>query len=144
MHVEDPPKRSEYNTWPPTSGPHHPSYAPFDIYTEPVEQYRFVHNLEHGGITIQYGSNVPPAEVAKIENWYREDPNGLLVAPLPELDDQIALTAWTTPADDPGARGTGVLAKLPRFDERAFDAYKSAYAFRGPERFPKDTLLPGT
>lgn len=144
IHVESPPKRSEYNTWPPTSGPHHPQPSPYDFYTEPVEQYRLVHNLEHGSVIIQYGSKVPPAEVQQIESWYRDDPNGIIVAPLPELGDRIALTAWTTPEDDAGGRGTGVLAKLPRFDERAFDAFVSAYAFRGPERFPEELLTPGT
>lgn len=144
LHVNEPQARSAYNTWPPTSGPHHPQWAPYDFYTEPVEQFRLVHNLEHGGLVIQYGSGVPRAEVQKLENWYRENPNGLIVAPLPDLGDQIALAAWTTPDDDASARGTGVLAKLPRFDERAFDAYRSAFAFQGPERFPEELLAPGS
>jgi hypothetical protein len=143
-HVPEAQPRSEYNSWPPTSGPHADRWAPYDVYTEPVEQYRLVHNLEHGGIVIQYGSKVPAAEVQEIESWYREDPNGLVIAPLPELGNQIALTVWTTPQDDPGARGTGVLAKLPRFDERAFNAFRSTYAFRGPERFPEELLTPGS
>jgi hypothetical protein len=144
LHVNEPPQRSAYNTWPPTSGPHHPQWSPYDIYTEPVEQYRLVHNLEHGAVVIQYGRDVPPAEVQKIETWYRESPNGLVVAPMPELGDQIALTAWITPEDDASARGTGALAKLPRFDERAFDAFRSAFAFKGPERFPEELLAPGS
>ena len=143
-HVAEAPERSKYNTWPPTSGPHADRWAPYDVYTEPVEQYRLVHNLEHGGVVIQYGKEVPPAEVEKLVNWYREDPNGLVIAPMPDLGNQIALTVWTTPQDDPGARGTGVLAKLPRFDERAFNAFRSTYAFRGPERFPEELLTPGS
>lgn len=141
-HVETTPKRSEYNTWPPTSGPHHPQYAPYDVYTDPVEQLRLVHNLEHGAIVIQYGKDVPAAEVDKIEAWYREDPNGLVVAPYPENGKNITLSAWTTPDDE--GRGTGHLARCPRFEQSAFDAFKTAYAFRGPERFPEEQLLPGT
>ena len=141
-HTEVTPKRSVYNTWPPTSGPHHPQYAPYDVYTDPVQQLRLVHNLEHGAVVIQYGKDVPPAEVDKIVEWYRDDPNGLVVAPYPENGRNITLGAWTTPDDE--GRGTGHLARYQRFEERAFDAFKNAYAFRGPERFPEEQLAPGT
>ena len=141
-HVTTPPKRSEYNTWPPTSGPHHPEWAPWDVYDEPVEQYRLVHNLEHGGIVIQYGRGIQQTTVDEIVAWYRDDPNGIVIAPLPELGDDITLEAWTAP--EGGEGGTTYLARLPRFDEGAFDAFKDAYGFRGPERFPRELLTPNT
>ena len=141
-HVTATPPRSTYNTWPPTSGPHHPQYAPYDVYTDPVEQLRLVHNLEHGAVVIQYGDDVPPAEVDAVVEWYREDPNGIVVAPLPELGRDITLGAWTTEDDDDP--GTGHLARCQTFERSAFDAFKNAYAFRGPERFPEELLAPGT
>jgi len=142
IHVTSPPPKSDYNTWPPTSGPHNPQWAPYDVYTEPVEEYRLVHNLEHGGIVIQYGNKVSQAEVDQIVDWYRDDPNGLVVAPLPSLGKTIAMTAWTQPED--GSRGTGHLMRCDAFVQRAFDAFKTTYAFRGPERFPPELLAPGS
>jgi hypothetical protein len=146
-HVTTPPKRSVYNTWPPTSGPHFPTPAPYDIYTEPVEQYRMLHNLEHGGVVVQYGDKVPQATVDKIAEWYQDDPNGLVVAPLPELGRQIALTAWNTgdgsSAGFSRARGTGVLGKTTTFDKDGFNSFVNTYGFRGPEPFTRDMLEPG-
>jgi hypothetical protein len=139
-HVTAPPPRDDYNTWPPTSGPHHPEWAPYQVFDEPVEQYRLVHNLEHGGIVIQYGSDVPQSTVDEVVEWWRNDPNGIVVAPFPELGDEIALAAWTAP--EGGEGGTSYLARLPRFDEDAFDAFVDAYGFRGPERFPRELLTP--
>jgi hypothetical protein len=147
-HVNTAPKRSEYNTWPPTNGPHHPNPAPFDAYSEPVEQYRLVHNLEHGAVVIQYGRGVPQTQVDEMVSWYRDDPNGIVIAPLPELGRQITLAAWTAEVSATGeieeGSGRGHLAKCPRFDEEAFDAFLDAYRFKGPERFEPEMLQPGT
>jgi hypothetical protein len=147
-HVTTPPKRSAYNTWPPTSGPHNPTPPPFDVYTEPVEQYRLVHNLEHGGVVIQYGRRIPQSQVDEMVAWYREDPNGIVIAPFPELGNKIALAAWTVTVDAQGqieqGSGRGHLAKCPRFDKDAFEAFLEAYRFNGPERFPPEALQPGS
>ena len=145
QHVTSPPKRSVYNTWPPTSGPHYPVPPPWGVYDEPVEQYRLVHNLEHGGLVIQYGKDVPQSDRDKIVSWWRGDPNGIVVAPFPELGDAIALAAWDSPeaTGSDSERGRGYLALCTAFSKKAFDAFKDAYGFRGPERFPRSQLTPG-
>ena len=143
LHVEQPRKGFKYNSDPPTSGPHHGIPAPFDFYSEPVEQFRLVHNLEHGAVVIQYGLAVTSADVEALRSWYSDEPEGLVVAPLPTLGNEIALGAWVTESPQ-DAKGRGVLAKCPRFDEKAFDAFVDEYGFRGPERFERDDLLPGT
>jgi hypothetical protein len=145
QHVEEVPEDFEFNSFPPTTGPHHAQWAPYDVYDRPVDQLRLLHNLEHGALVIQYGEDVPQSEVDAIVSWYREDPNGKVVAPLPELGDEIALAAWTTP-DSPGAgedEGQGVLAKCTAFDRNAFNRFRDTYAFRGPERIPREQLRPG-
>jgi len=43
-----------YASYPPTSGPHYPAPASWGTYDSPLEEGRFVHNLEHGGIAILY------------------------------------------------------------------------------------------
>jgi hypothetical protein len=130
-HVDDLNAKVDYKTDPPTSGAHYFLPAVWGIYDRPINQVQAVHNLEHGGIVIQYGDDVPDAAVAQIAEFYRDDPNGMLVAPLPRLGDQIALTAWTH------------LAKLETFDEGAFEAFRDAYRGKGPERFGIDDMQPG-
>jgi hypothetical protein len=144
-HVAELPTGYKYNSDPPTSGSHDPQPAAWDVYDEPVDERILVHNLEHGGVVIQYGDDVPQEDVDALIDWYRDDPNGIIVAPRPELGDQIALAAWNGEAHDNGneENGTGVLAKCPRFDEAAFDAFLDAYGFKGPELFRREDMQPG-
>jgi hypothetical protein len=144
-HIAEPDEDFDYNTDPPTSGPHFPSPPPVSVYEEPVEQYRLIHDLEHGVVVIQYGDDVTDQTVNQLIQWWRDDPNGVVIAPYPKLGKQIALAAWNA---DPSEReqgqdpGRGILAKCPGFDEEAFDAFKDEYAFKGPERFEEDQLGP--
>ncbi|MDQ4030167.1 MAG: DUF3105 domain-containing protein [Actinomycetota bacterium] len=147
-HVGELPEDFEYNSDPPTSGLHHPVAAPFDVYDQPVEPIRFVHNLEHGGVVVLYGDNVPNADVVALIEWYRGDPNGILIAPYPQNGDRITLSAWTAEVDPQNPQEAtnerGVLARCPGFSEDAFDAFLDEYGFGGPERFPRDQLTPGS
>lgn len=131
----------DWNTDPPTGGPHYRETLVYGAYDEPVEQARLIHNLEHGAVFVQYGDDVPPATVAELRAFYDADPNGLVLAPYPSLGASVALGAWN---DDGGGRGTGRLAVCPGFDESAFAAFLSAYRFRGPERFAPDSMAPGS
>ena len=45
----------KYNSFPPTSGKHYYVPAVWGSYDSPVSEYQAIHNLEHGGIVIQYG-----------------------------------------------------------------------------------------
>jgi hypothetical protein len=135
--------RVEYNTWPPTNGRHFVWWAPWAVYRTPVSPLQTVHNLEHGGIVIQYG-NVSLAEVEAIERFYLADPDGVVVAPLPELGGRISIAAWTAPTTEASNDfGNGRLALCPRFDEVAFAAFRDAYRFRGPEPTAREALRPG-
>ena len=133
-HVDTLTAKVEYKTFPPTSGPHYGIPAVWDIYDRPLNPIQEVHNLEHGGIVIQYGTRVPRSTVDQITALYRESPNGMLVAPLPRLGNKVALTAWTH------------LATCTRFDEGAFTAFRDAYRAKGPENPPYtlDDLQPGS
>jgi len=142
-HVETLPKGFKYNSVPATSGPHQPQpLAPivWGVYDEPVEEIKVVHNLEHGGVIVQYGPEVSAQTVRNIVAWYRDDPNGLVVAPLPpalleeqpERPDEIALTAWT------------YLQTCKRFNEEAFSNFVDLHRGNGPERFPVSVLTPGS
>jgi hypothetical protein len=131
-HVTSLPNGFRYDTFPPTSGPHAPQPAIWGEYGSPVPELALVHNLEHGGIVVQYGPRAPRSSVTRIVAWYRRSPNAMVVAPLPALGGRIALTAWTH------------LATCSRFAAPAFDAFRDAYRYRGPEQFPPSSLRPGT
>jgi hypothetical protein len=120
-----------YNSFPPTSGPHYPQWTIWGRYSEPVLEIQAVHNLEHGGVIIQYGRDVPPATVAALRRFYESSPNGMLLAPLPALGSKIVLTAWT------------YLLTCKRFDETDFKVFRDTFRFEGPERFPASALAPG-
>jgi hypothetical protein len=134
----------EWKTSPPTSGPHYDSPAIWGAYTDPLGQAQAIHNLEHGGIWIQYGSDVPAATVSELRAFYDDHKNGTLLAPLDSLGDKFAIGAWTTPAGGEYDAGVAHLAKCTTFDESAVAAFFAAYQFKGPERFPGSSLLPGS
>jgi len=136
-----------YNSYPPTSGPHYPPgpKAPvvWNVYDAPLDEVAVVHNLEHGGVVVQYGSDVPDATVQQITEWYQGSPNGLVVAPLPsdvratpppDASKKVFVTSWTH------------LMTCSTFDKGAFDHFRDDY--RGPtgdapEKFPLSELTPG-
>ena len=90
-------------------------------YTEPVPLIQEVHNLEHGGMIIQYGNKVPQADITKINAFWQKDPTAMLVAPLPNLGNKIAMTAWTQ------------WAECTSFNQKAFKAFQSAFRYHAPE-----------
>jgi hypothetical protein len=149
-HVSELPKGFKYNSFPPTSGPHDAQWVIWNVYDRALPQINLVHNLEHGGIAVQYGAQVPKETVDQIVAWYSDDPNGIVVAPLPSLGKRIALTAWTADYEgDPNApsanitESEGRLAMCPTFDEDAFSEFRDDYRFEGVERFDPEQLQPG-
>jgi hypothetical protein len=146
QHVEALPPGFRYNTNPPSSGIHTGQTVIYGIYDQPVPAISSVHNLEHGGVVIRYGPRVSAETISQIGEFYEDNPNGLVVAPMPGLGNDIALTAWTFDQgrqDEQNYEGEGRLAKCKRFDEDGFQAFVDEYRGKGPERFPVDDLLPG-
>jgi hypothetical protein len=138
-HTQNIDLKPRYNSFPPTTGTHYQYPAKFNLYTFPLPQLVVVHNLEHGGVAIQYGRKVPKKTVAKIKAWYLGDTNALLVAPLPALGNKIAMTAWNAKpySGTPPNPGHGIVATCTRFDAGEFTTFVKAHRYKGGERFPK-------
>ena len=136
----------KWNTDPPTSGPHHGIPAVYGEYDTPLKIAQVVHSLEHGAVFVLYGPKVPPATVQQLRDFYFDDTTGVLLAPYPKLGDRIALGAWTVPDDfeTGGTNGSAYLATCKTFDASAFSAFRDDLRFRGPERFPRESLRPGS
>jgi hypothetical protein len=125
-------------------------------YNEPVTELNLVHNLEHGAVGVQYGPDVPEDVITQLVDWYRTDPRGLILAPLPdnekaaELQDRIVLSAWVAELEDENdpssdiVRQEGVLGICSTFDREDFEGFLDDYRAKGPERFELDRLQPGS
>jgi hypothetical protein len=105
-----------YNSDPPTSGPHLPYIAPWGVHTRPVPKELQVHNLEDGGVNVQYRPECEATVLEPLKAIVGRYPDHVLLAPYPGLDRCIALTAWTR------------IDKLETVDEgritRFIDAYR--------------------
>ncbi|MFQ5840172.1 MAG: DUF3105 domain-containing protein, partial [Candidatus Methylomirabilales bacterium] len=87
------------------------------IHDVPIPKELQVHNLEDGGVAIQYHCDTPCPELVErlkgISQRYAGKP--LLVAPYPDMEHRIALTAWTR------------LDTFDEFDEARIEAFIQAY-----------------
>jgi len=113
-----------YNSDPPTSGPHLPYIAPWGIHTEPIPRQLQVHNLEDGGVMVQY--NCPdgcPDLVAKLKAIVSGYNRQVILAPYPGMKTRLALTAWTR------------LDAFDDFDEKRVRGFITAY--RGIDHHPR-------
>src|SRR5207244_6668603 len=83
-----------YNSNPPTSGPHLPYIAPWGVHTRPIQRELQVHNLEDGGVVVQYNCECPDV-VAKLKAVVQRYDKHVVLAPYPGMKPRIPLTAWT-------------------------------------------------
>ena len=119
--------------------PHYQVPAPWGVYTEPIPAVIRVHNLEHGGIYILYGKDVPDSTVEELRSFYDSHKTGTIMAPLDRLGNKFALGAWVVD----GETHNGFLAKCPTFHKGAVSTFFRSLQFRGPERFDPSQLQPG-
>ena len=94
-----------YNSNPPTSGPH-TAAANWGINNVAVPKEAAVHNMEHAGVVVWYNCNGGPQPLSAAEcTQLRTDLSGVvsqaiqaskpvLMTPYPEMTNRIALTAW--------------------------------------------------
>lgn len=103
-----------YNSEPPTSGPHLGYIAPWGVHTRPIPNELQVHNLEDGGVMVQYNCTCPDL-VDKLLGVVNRYDKFVILAPYPGMKTQIALTAWTR------------LDRFEEFDEKRIVRFIDAY-----------------
>jgi hypothetical protein len=130
-----------YNSTPPSSGPHVPTWVNPGIYDEPQSKGELIHSLEHGYVEIHYNCNAgatsDPAATASAVNSSQACTSlvknlttvaqkkklwKLLVVPQPALTTPIALVAWT------------YLDQLPVFDGARIERFVDFHRDHGPEQ----------
>ena len=112
-----------YNSDPPTSGPHLPYIAPWGIHTRPISKELQTHNLEDGGVVVQYKPECEAQVLEPLKSVVGRYKDHVLLAPYPGLDRCIALTAWTR------------IDKLDQYEERRVVRFIDAY--RGIDHHPR-------
>ncbi len=124
-HIQPGEPHPTYSSNPPTSGWHWPDPQNWGAYQTPQVQEQLVHNLEHGGIVIQY-NNLSADETQQLIDTFKRDSYHLILAPYPGLPSgvRVALTAW-----DHLQTCTGV-------DPNAIQAFINAFRNKGPELVP--------
>jgi hypothetical protein len=149
VHVPSLTKKFPWNTDPPSNGQHYPLWAVWGFYTEPVNPRMVVHNEEHGGVILWWGSKVPSSTVDQLHDFYEEQSDGSFGTPYPKLGSKVAISAWTGDPTRYGRNnyyGQGHLAICTRYDgatKKAFEAFRKAYRGHGPEGIPLSLDKPG-
>lgn len=114
----------EYETTPPTSGPHWPPDQVADpgFYTAPVEAERLVHNMEHGQLIIWYDPAAPAAVRDDIEAFVEDNPVAFVATPYDQVPEgNFSITAWTASMS------------CQQFSEAALADFRERFQGRGPE-----------
>ncbi|MCB0108728.1 MAG: DUF3105 domain-containing protein [Caldilineaceae bacterium] len=121
-----------YRSTPPTSGPHYPNIAPWQVYDEPWRYEQLLHNLEDAGVVIYYqcpeGCPALLQELRDLVQPYIDGGRHVLVAPNDpswtapdgkalhqDMGATIAVAAWRR------------LLKLDEFDADRITAFIDAF-----------------
>ena len=123
--------RITYEESPPASGSHWPVWAKWGVYTEPIPEEVFVHNLEHGGVVLLYNCPGPcPDVVRQLEETFAALPKSkyghvkVVITPSARIKTRFALLAWTR------------LDEFDRFDRARVVRFVTAWQDKGPEDIP--------
>ena len=83
-----------YNSNPPTSGPHYGQAPAWGFYPEPVDDESALHAVEHGGIWISY-KDLNEDEIDLLKDFVDNNSQSVIVTPRDQNDSRIAIVAWT-------------------------------------------------
>lgn len=121
-HIPESAARPDYNSNPPTSGPHYANPAVVKFYSQELPDEQVVHNLEHGHVWISYKPDLSPEAIKVLKGLAG---GNVIVTPRSANDFDIALAAW------------GRLDKFNveggRIDEQRVKDFVVRYQNRGPE-----------
>ncbi|KKU27707.1 MAG: hypothetical protein UX80_C0030G0008 [Candidatus Amesbacteria bacterium GW2011_GWA2_47_11b] len=141
----------EYNSNPPTSGPHDPDWIRPGIYGEAQDKYKLIHSLEHGYIIVHYNCGLQISNfeflISKVEaheddgvatesgtfkadcalalvlaDWAKKmELKKLIVQPNPTIDKPIIFVAWDR------------ILKMDSWDDKLAERFVRAFRNKGPE-----------
>jgi hypothetical protein len=119
-----------YKNYPPSSGPHYNTTAPYGFYEQSVPEGNFVHNLEHGAVVLYYKPDVPDEVKKQLRDLMtmlpREEGGDvrMLIVPYTKMPTPLAIAAWDR------------LLLINEFNFDEIRAFYQEWVNRGPERVP--------
>ena len=92
----------EYNSNPPSSGPHYPQPAPWGVKDTAEADERYIHNLEHGGVWITYKPDLAADQLNQLKAAVSALPPDaqfnevkIVMSPRAANTSPVSLVAWT-------------------------------------------------
>jgi hypothetical protein len=137
-HIAPGSKTPDYETNPPTSGPHvEPPYQQADgAYLETPEEIDYVHSLEHGRLEIQYSPKMPEKEQLELKGLYDTMYGASLLFPNDKMPYEVAATTWTNMLVCPTYKGSITLDAIRDFGKETWGKYGgenvNGFVFTGP------------
>ena len=116
VHVDPQPVdyKDEYQMDPPAGGPHWGAWLNCGIYTEPQENERAVHALEHGAVWVTYNPDeVSGSDLDRLRD--RMPTTYSILSPYPGLDAPVVASAW------------GAQVKLDGVNDERLDGFIAQY-----------------
>ncbi len=86
-------KRDSFLHVPPMGGDHSSDFTNCGTYTQPIDNWRGVHSLEHGAVWITYDPNLPQKQIAFLTEQAKAHPYEIL-SPFPGLPSPVVASAW--------------------------------------------------
>ena len=118
-------EHEEYNSNPPTSGPHVGyDVAGPGIKDKPVSDELVVHSLEHGAVVLWYRQDLKEEDVDRLKKVFSEAEGKKIMMPRQNMDTPIALTSWN------------YILRLDKIDEVKIKEFIEINNDRGPEKAP--------
>ena len=118
-HIVEGAPHVDYNSNPPTSGPHYATPIRAGVYQQEVPDELLVHNLEHGHIWLSYQNADDSATIDQLSAIQAQFPQWVVVTYRPENDTPVAVAAWTRLLTLDQADPDEILAFIVRYRNRA-------------------------
>jgi Protein of unknown function (DUF3105) len=137
-HIPPTAPTPEYETSPPTSGPHaEPPYQEADgAYSEMPGEIFLVHSLEHGRLQIAYSPDLPEEAQLELKGLYDSLYGGALLFPDENMEYEVAATAWTKLLGCPEYKGAITLDAIRDFGKQTWGKYGgepvNGFSIKGP------------
>ena len=131
QHVAIGQPHAQYNSTPPTSGPHFDTPAAWGDSHTTLPEETWIHNLEHGGIVALY--NCPqgcPGLVQSLDDFLKTGPFSkygyakMVVTPYSKIPNKLTMVAWS------------FYLPLADFDDAAMRKFLKDHQDKGPEDIP--------
>lgn len=122
-HIEVGSPRPDYNSNPPSSGPHYAETARTGFRDQAIPDEHLVHNLEHGDIWIAFHPRISDEVKEKLKKFAG---GKVIVTPREANDFDISLVAW--------ARLDSFNADNNVLDEQRIQDFIRRYINQGPEK----------